>query len=791
MKNYNIQNLKYNLEDYLQRCGVDTHKAKFKCAICGDKDGANFVPNTNRTVWKCFSVKHLGYTRNSGDIFDYVQQLNNVDFKGACSILNDIYFNGCEVVSKINNAPKEDRKSQKNYVGLYNRALQNQYNAVDYLKSRGLIHADEIAKEFQIGYIQNYAYEFKNNKPSKTTPVVIIPLSDYSYSWRSTIDNIKKKNGTIYPLNLKCLQNNAIKWIFLVEGEYDMFSILDITKDIPNCDFSAICLSSAVNLEKFIDVYISKNIQADTGLIIALDNDKNPNDSIKQATQKGLLMAKKHKISCVVADVKKLYLNQKDSNDALKYNREEFRNALINEVRKASTYNFENNEHLENQLPNNLPKWMSKLRYNRSGQLVRTQYNLTCILTNDEEFKQNIRYNEFTNMIDFRQNALTDYIESTITYRLDDVYGFVSSNDIFRKSLIQVAYNNSYHPVKQYIECLKWDGTSRLFTMFSDFLGCEDTLYTRECALILCMEMIDRVFNSGNKADYTITLVGSQGIGKSKFFSKLCLNQSWFTDSISSFESNFFELLRGKWLIELGEGTVFQKSTKEKVKQILTSQVDTFRKPYAHNSEDFKRQCVFVATTNNYNFLTDETGDRRFLPVDCDATKVTKSIDTDMTLEYVQQIFAEAYLLYKREKHLYPTNDDIKKEIERQQKLHFDASPIQNDLENYLEIEVPNFWYSMSISDRRYYINCYNKNDWESIYRFSSLGQDFKNTTYFKRGYISVREICCELYEYSTTQRIERVVSNDISRSLTALGWKRNNISKRISPYGVLKTFVR
>lgn len=68
--------LRSQLEGYIQRNGVDTHKAKFQCAICGDKDGANFVPNTNRTVWKCFSAKHSGYAKDSEDIFDYVQQLN-------------------------------------------------------------------------------------------------------------------------------------------------------------------------------------------------------------------------------------------------------------------------------------------------------------------------------------------------------------------------------------------------------------------------------------------------------------------------------------------------------------------------------------------------------------------------------------------------------------------------------------------------------------------------------------------------------------------------------------------
>ena len=322
---YDLSKIRGNLEDYLQRQGVDTSKRNGFACFCGSKDGCFFVPKTNHERWKCFSEKHLSYEKSGGDIIEYVKQQNNVDFKQSCEILSEMYH----IPVEVDNTPKKD------HTNFYNQVLRNQHKAVDYLKLRGIIHADEIAQEFQIGYSDSYAYEFENNTPAKKTPAVIIPMSVESYSWRSTTKNLKKKSGTIYPLNLKCLKDNTIKWIFLVEGEYDMFSILDITKDIPNCDFSAICLSSAVNLEKFIDTHISENIRKNVGLIIALDNDKNPNENVKQATQKGVTSAKMHKIPCIVADVKALYLNQKDSNEALKFNREQFKKSLLNEVEKA------------------------------------------------------------------------------------------------------------------------------------------------------------------------------------------------------------------------------------------------------------------------------------------------------------------------------------------------------------------------------------------------------------------------------------------------------------------------
>ena len=362
---FNTNQLHDKLTDYLQRKGVDTSKRNgFPCLICGSKDGCFLVPEHNNQVWKCFSLKHSSYPKDSGNVIEYVKQLENVDFKKACEILSNMY--GVGIADTIT---QSSQRKEKIRINLYNMALQNQHNAIDYLKSRGLIHALEIAKEFQVGFIPDYAYEFENNKPSKTTPAVIIPMSDTSYSWRSTTENLKKKSGAIVPLNLKALTDTSKRWIFLVEGEYDMFSILDVAKDIPNCEFSAICLSSAVNLEKFINTYIASNIQEDTGLIIALDNDKEPNQNVQQALKKGLNSAMMRKIPCVVAEVDALYLGFKDSNEALQHDRLAFQSALLDQVEKAKTLDI--NQYLDdcNKILQDVPKTYD---FNYIGQIDRT-----------------------------------------------------------------------------------------------------------------------------------------------------------------------------------------------------------------------------------------------------------------------------------------------------------------------------------------------------------------------------------------------------------------------------------
>lgn len=346
---YEKEQLKSNLEDFLLKMGIDTHKSMIGCPVCGDKDGFHFLPHSNKQYWKCFSAKHSAYPRDNGDIFELVAQMENISYSQATEKVAEMYN-----LHKFENIPKfkaiqplEKSKPQKDRTQFYNMALQNQDKAIEYLKyQRGYVHATEIAQHYQIGYVSEYAYEFENNQPTKTTPAVIIPTNQYSYAWRSTLESIKKKSGKVIPFNMECLQDTSKKWIFLVEGEFDALSFIDIALSTQNCDFSAVSVNSANNLPRFMEDYILSNIQKDVTLIIALDNDTNieTNQAIKKYEQIGLNIAMMHKIPCIIADSKSLYLNQKDGNDALKQDRQTFFNIIQQTIEKAK--NFDINKYM-------------------------------------------------------------------------------------------------------------------------------------------------------------------------------------------------------------------------------------------------------------------------------------------------------------------------------------------------------------------------------------------------------------------------------------------------------------
>lgn len=342
MTKYEIEHLRCLLENFLQQMGIDTHKSLMNCPVCGDKDGFHFLPHSNRQYWKCFSAKHSSYPRDNGDVFELMAQIENISYSDAITKITDIYN-----LSNFKDIPKfkaiqidEEPKPQKDRTQFYNMALQNQDKAIEYLQNqREYVHAKEIAYHYQIGYAPEYAYEFKNNQPMKVTPAVIIPTSQYSYAWRSISEPLKKKSGKVFPFNMECLQDISKKWIFLVEGEFDALSFVDIALSTQNCDFSAISVNSANNLPRFMEEYICKNIQKGISLIIALDNDikEETNQAIKKYEQIGLKIAMMYKIPCIIADTKTLYLNQKDGNDALRHDRQAFFNAIQDTIQMAKT----------------------------------------------------------------------------------------------------------------------------------------------------------------------------------------------------------------------------------------------------------------------------------------------------------------------------------------------------------------------------------------------------------------------------------------------------------------------
>ena len=142
-----------------------------------------------------------------------------------------------------------------------------------------------------------------------------------------------------------------------------------------------------------------------------------------------------------------------------------------------------------------------------------------------------------------------------------------------------------------------------------------------------------------------LTLKGPQGCGKSSFFRKVSLG--WFTDSIKDIRNkDALEALQGVWIVEMGELTAMKKVDAETIKSFLSGTVDRFRMAYGRRTKNYPRQCIFVATTNENEFLRDKTGNRRFWIVSgSKSIKPVKDVFS-ITREEINQIWAETKALY-------------------------------------------------------------------------------------------------------------------------------------------------
>lgn len=738
MDNSLKETLKPFLKEYVKEITPQskTSPNQFVCPFCNSGLGTHqtgaftVYPETN--TYHCFSCGA------SGDIFNLYGQINKInDFKTILDELSNKY--------KIY---KPSTSKNKDYRKFFDIAEQHLLET-DYLTNRGL--SIETQRKFHCGYVSNFMY-----KGNQNTSAVIIPTSNTSFMWRSTTENIKQKRGTVHILNPYALNS---PYCFVVEGEIDCMSI-------DECGFSCIGLGSTSNIKKIFNYDLSKTV-----LIIAMDNDF----AGKKATTELEKLCKINQIPYITAP-QDIWCNCKDANELLISDRQ----MLVKQLNMLSerALNFNKLEWLNKIQKENID-WKNKLNRNSTNNAVKnTMQNLELIFCNDVKYKNKIEFNELTQMRTFNRSDWKDITENRIKLYLEKEYSLFTSIESINQVCSIIADEHSYHPIQEYLNSVQWDGIHRIKSVFSDFLGATDNLYTQSVAVITFVGAVARVFQAGIKFDTCTVLVGKQGTGKSKFISKIAVNSEWFTDGVTTFDGkDFYESIQGKWIIELGEGTAFQKSIKERSKQAIASQQDFYRKPYGRNPEIRKRQCIFFGTTNNYDFLKDETGDRRYYPIDVTIQKAVKNIDKDLTSDYISQLWAEAVQLYKSGQSIYIQDSQILTLAEQEQRKHFDESPLQSDIYNFLEIPITKNWYESSLESRRIHIRAYQNGE--------------QTAGAYKRDRISVKEIACELFGYELNQPIERKMSLEISRTLTALGWNKTGKAERIIPYGVVKTFYK
>lgn len=230
-------------------------------------------------------------------------------------------------------------------------------------------------------------------------------------------------------------------------------------------------------------------------------------------------------------------------------------------------------------------------------------------------------------------------------------YGLMSKQKAI-DAVVNVSMQNQRNPVAEWLDGLKWDGVPRVDTLLTVYLGAEPCDYNAAVMRLFMQGAVARAYEPGTKFDYMPVLIGRQGLGKSMFLRRLAHETAWYNDNLNTIEGDAAaEKLRGMWILEMAEllATKRQKDV-EGIKAFITSTVDTIRPKYARETEQRPRACVFCGTTNDSAFLTDTTGNRRFLPVECGAVEPLAGLfDEGVDAEF-GQAWAEAVHVYKTER---------------------------------------------------------------------------------------------------------------------------------------------
>ena len=344
---------------------------------------------------------------------------------------------------------------------------------------------------------------------------------------------------------------------------------------------------------------------------------------------------------------------------------------------------------------------LGMLEHTDKGRTKQTIRNCVTVLQNDPVLKKAIKRNELSGRMDIvkevpweRRNntpTVTDTDEYNLKMYLEEHYE-ITSERVIKAGIDIVSNENKYHPIRDYLESLVWDGIPRIENMLPHFLGAEKSKYTIGVMKMHMLAAISRIYEPGIKYDIMLCLVGSQGAGKSTFFKYLAIKEEWFSDNLDHLDDeNIYRKLQNHWIIEMGEmkATITAKNI-EQIKSFLSRQKETYKVPYEVHPEDRPRQCVFCGTSNDLNFLPlDRTGNRRFAPVMTDMSKAEVHIlDNEAESKaYIEQAWAEAMVLYRRGNVFLGFTKEIEEEAKRLQKEFMpedtNAGIIQAFLDDY------------------------------------------------------------------------------------------------------------
>lgn len=288
--------------------------------------------------------------------------------------------------------------------------------------------------------------------------------------------------------------------------------------------------------------------------------------------------------------------------------------------------------------------WLEKVIKNDKGKPDNCIENYILYYGESDKYKGKLKYNEYLRQFEFDGKPWDELQEAVA---INDIERDLKLTGVqkARSAIQEIFSNNSYNPVLEYINNLKWDGVERIESLFIDLLQADDTELNRMMTRKWFLAAIKRALHPGCKFDNILILKGAQGVGKSTICERLAKGfySTVSLDEISN--KDIIDKMNKSWICIIDELDTFSKKEMTTVKTFLSTSIDTTRLAYGRYSKQYKRHCIFIGSTNEDTFLRDSTSsiERRFWIIDCKRQKYDPIVNTTMTEEYVDQLWAEAF----------------------------------------------------------------------------------------------------------------------------------------------------